>query len=262
VVPIAQQAKVPFVVVESGVKGVIETGNYIFRTNLPQTSYAKLMSDELKKRNVKTTAILFDEGTPTIVDLEARLQELFKEAGIDVVARETFKASDTDFSATLAKIRLQNPDALGVLAVGPANVTIVNQARQGGFTKQIWGQAGMAGGTMANAGPVANGIIFLTAFDPGFNFPSTKKFVDAYRARFNKAPTQFGAEAYDGAWLAARGIKQANSVDRDALRQGIEQVSQQGFDGAQGPLKFENRDIRAPGAVLEIKDGKEVLVGG
>ncbi len=260
VVPIAQQAKVPFVVVESGVKGVIETGNYVFRTNLPQTSYAKLIVDELKKRGVKTTAILYDEGTPTIVDLYDRLNTLFKDADINVTARETFKASDTDFSATLTKIRQQNPDALGVLAVGPANVTIVNQARQGGFTKQIWGQAGMAGGTMANAGPVGNGVIFLTAFDPNVQYPSTQKFVQAYKAKFNKAPTQFGAEGYDGLWLLARGLKQANSADRDALRKGMEEVSQQGFDGAQGPLKFENRDIRAPGVVLEVKDGKEAPV--
>jgi branched-chain amino acid transport system substrate-binding protein len=261
VVPVAQAGKTPTIIVESGVKGVVETGNYIFRTNIPQTSYIHLTVDHLKKLGVKTTYLLYDQGTPTIVDLIAAIKPLLSSAGIQVLGESTYTTSTTDFTAILAKVRQANPDSISVFAIGKLNVTIVTQARQQGYTKYIYGQAGFAGGVVAAGAPKeCEGCFFATGFAPGENYPSSQKFAAAYQAKFNKAPSQFGAEGYDGMWLFARGLKQAGSADRDKVRAGIEKVTQQGFDGAQGPLKFENRDIRAPGVLIEITGGKETVI--
>jgi branched-chain amino acid transport system substrate-binding protein len=85
------------------------------------------------------------------------------------------------------------------------------------------------------------------------------KFVAAYKAKSGKVPTSFVAEGYDAVWLLARGLKAAGSKDRAKLRDGIEQVTKQGYAGAQGPLTFENRDVRGPGLLIIIHNGKDEL---
>jgi len=136
----------------------------------------------------------------------------------------------------------------------------MKQLRDGGFTGQIWGQAGMAGGVALGAGAPAEGVIFTTNFHATQAFPSSQKFVAAFKAKFNKDPSQFEAEGYDGVWMVARAIKEAGCIDRECIQRGLLALEGKGFDAAHGPVTFKNRDMQAPGAIVEIKGGKEVAV--
>lgn len=43
--------------------------------------------------------------------------------------------------------------------------------------------------------------------------------VKAYEEKYGELPNNYAAEGYDAVWLLARGIKEANSADRVAIRE-------------------------------------------
>ena len=90
---------------------------------------------------------------------------------------------------------------------------------------------------------------------------SSEKFVTLYQKKFpGETPLNYAAEAYDAAWLLARGIKQSNSADRTAIMEGMKKVAATGYTGAMGDLKFEGNDLRLPGVVVQWDGTKEMLV--
>jgi branched-chain amino acid transport system substrate-binding protein len=70
--------------------------------------------------------------------------------------------------------------------------------------------------------------------------PANKAFMSAYKAKYNTAPDQFAAQAYDAVYIVAealKGIKLSGKldVDRQALRAALPDVK---FTGATGKFSF------------------------
>jgi len=259
--PIINDAKVPTVVQIAAGKGIVESGPYAYRVQPQQDRYANKMGEELRARGVRTTALIYADDSPVFLDLRERfLREVFPRVGIQVVTEEVIKVRTTDFTAIASKVVSANPDAVGIFTAGAPNCTAVKQLRQAGYRGQIWGQYGMAGGVIANCGPEAEGVLFLQPFHPDLPYDSTKRFVQLFQNRYNKAPTVFHALGYDGMWMVARAVKAAGCISAECLQRGLTQVASQEFDGAQGPLRFSERDATGAGTVTEVKGGKEVLV--
>ena len=90
----------------------------------------------------------------------------------------------------------------------------------------------------------------------------TQEFVKAYEEKYGELPNNYAAEGYDAVWLLARGIKEANSADRVAIREGIAKVAAEGFDGAQGPqLREQRRPCRGRDRQLERLRGSRRHAG-
>jgi branched-chain amino acid transport system substrate-binding protein len=259
--PVINDAKVPTVVQIAAGRGIVESGPYAYRVQTQQDRYANKMGEELKARGVNTTALIYADDSPVFLDLRDRfLREVFPQVGIRLVGEEVIKVRTTDFTAIASKIASANPDAVGIFTAGAPNCTAVKQLRQAGYRGQIWGQYGMAGGVIANCGPEAEGVLFLQPFHPDLPYESTKRFVQLFQGRYNKAPTVFHALGYDGVWMVARAVKAAGCISTECIQRGLQQVTSLGFDGAQGPLRFIERDAMGSGTVTEIRGGKEVLV--
>jgi branched-chain amino acid transport system substrate-binding protein len=259
--PLINDAKVPTVVQIAAGKGIVESGPYAYRVQPQQDRYAYKMGEELRARGVRATALIYADDSPVFLDLRERfLRDVFPQVGIQVVTEEVIKVRTTDFTAIASKITSANPDAVGIFTAGAPNCTAVKQLRQAGYRGQIWGQYGMAGGVIANCGPEAEGVLFLQPFHPDLPFDSTKRFVQLFQNRYNKAPTVFHALGYDGMWMVARAVKAAGCVSAECIQRGLNQIASQGFEGAQGNLRFSERDAVGAGTVTEVKGGKEVLV--
>jgi len=70
--------------------------------------------------------------------------------------------------------------------------------------------------------------------------PANTKFISAYKAKYNVAPDQFAAQAYDAMYIAAGAIKSVKisgnlDADRKALRDALPKVT---HDGATGKFAF------------------------
>jgi branched-chain amino acid transport system substrate-binding protein len=260
-VPVAQQSKLPTILVQSGVPGLVEQGNYIFRATPPQSSFVdKTAKWVIQKFNAKKVAMIYAGFTATIKDLaETRFPQLFQAGGVQVIDNIGFASGQTDFSAIASKVAGEKPDAVGVLATGTANVTIITQLRQQGYTGPFFGQTGMS----ESLGPVAQqaeGTVWAQTFAPDSNVASSHKFAQAYQAAKGKAPSNFEAEGYDATYMTAYALKQAKSGSRDDFRDALDKVASAGFSGALGPITFETRDARVPGVLVQLKGGNTVFV--
>jgi len=102
------------------------------------------------------------------------------------------------------------------------------------------------------------GNTVATPFTPAIDLPENKKFVAAYRAKYNADPALPSVNAYDAAKiiLAAVSSLQGNLSDKDKFLAAISKVS---LNSPRGPIRFDERgqviaDLYI--CVADTKDGK------
>jgi branched-chain amino acid transport system substrate-binding protein len=260
--PIAQREKLPMIVAQAGGNGVIEAGNYIFRTTAPQRNYTYLMGEYLKSKGVKTMGLVYPTNNPTQVDLAENIYpQLAKQYGFSIVSIQKITTADTDFSSVVTQLVKANPDVVNLQTLVGQAGQIVTQMRRAGYKGDIIGSAGFAGGALTPLGDLANGIAWPGDFSAASTDPLQQKFTKNYTSATGKTPDAFTAEGYDLVQLLIAGTKNAGSkVTRDTLRDGIEKATKAGIDGATGHLQFLNRDARVPGVLIVWQSGKETVV--
>ena len=102
------------------------------------------------------------------------------------------------------------------------------------------------------------GNTIATPYTPTIDLPENKKFVAAYRAKFNADPALPSVNAYDAAKiiLAAASSVQGNLSDKDKFLVAISKIS---LSSPRGPIRFDERgqviaDLYI--CVADTKDGK------
>lgn len=254
---IYEAAQIP-VITDSVNKAITDgTTPHLFRISLTDTTQAQNLAqyayNQLGKRKA---AILFtanDFGT----GLKNDFTDEFIKLGGKIVASETyFEGQSKDFSPQLTKIKSQNPDVLFVAGYYVETALIAQQSKSLGLDIQIIGTEGISSDELVKLGGEAvEGIKFAAFFHPDIEFPGTKEFVEAFRAKYNKEPDNYSALAYDSAKLILEGIKQ-NGATREGITKYLNGVKD--FPGVAGPISFENNDVTRGIIILTVKDGKIV----
>lgn len=258
--PIAEKSQLPVIYFQAGSEGVL-IGDYTYRITAPAESYYRVVGDYLKEKGVKTAAVLYNSGNPTLTELgENTVPELAEEYGFSVQSSDGVQVEAQDFTAVSSQIAGAKPDAVFVLLTGPQNPRAISQLTQKGYQGEIIGMTSMGAGNLETAGEDAKGAVWPSNYSALSDAPSTEAFVEAYQAKYGEMPNNYAAEGYDAAWLLARGIKEANSGSPEKIQEGIAAVVKSGFDGAQGPLAFEGNDVRVEGVLAGWNGSEEVLV--
>ncbi len=264
IAPIAQDEEMPLVAVQSGTAGVVDVGDYIFRTTAPQASYHKKQVDFWETKGIEKAAIVYQTDNPTLVDLgEEIYPALLEDAGIELVKSSKFAGDGFDFTTLANGVVNADADAVLVLGQGTPNVTIVTQLLQSGFDGLVGGTPGFSGGVLEPLGAKANGLTWPTDFHPDSDNPGTQGFVEAFTSITGAEPESidaFTAEAWDAVMFTVEGIKKAKSTSREDVHEGLGMVAEEGFQGAVGDLTFEERDARTAGVLVEWMDGSAQLV--
>lgn len=255
--PVAQKAGVPVIGTSTTASGITAMGDYIFRDSLPQASFVPAPLAAAKaKFGVKKAALIF-ESTNEYSKSEADVfKAALKAQGIDLVATESYSHGDTDFRTQLNKLRLHKPDLLVISALAGEAVPVLQQAREIGFTIPIVGGNGLNSPNVVKvAQAAAEGIMVGAAWFRDSPNPKSKAFVDAYKAKFGTIPDQFAAQAYQGAYILATTLKNADSVDRKAIRDSLAKIHD--LDGVLGSFSFTaNRDPVHPSVTLVVQGGQ------
>lgn len=260
VAPVAQRAGLPLVTIYSGGPGVVDVGDNIFRVTAPQATYHHLQSEYFAAHGVEKVAVIYNNDNATLKALaEDFYPKAAKKDGYDVVKSSGVSYQATDLSAEMTGILGSDPDAVLMLVLGQQNTSVVTQLRRVGFTGMIGAQPAVGKQTLAALKEAADGVVYPLDFAAVTDTLSGKAFVEAYRNKYGEDPDTFAASGYDGASMAILGIKNAKSFDRDAIRASLQALSEKGFDGAVGPLRFEGRDARVKGLMVAWRDGREVL---
>lgn len=260
VAPLAQRGGVPLLVANTGgLSNLTQSGDHIYQIDVGQYLYAGKMADALKSKGVKTTAVLFNDDVPAVLDLWNAYKTELPRAGIETTTAKNVVSTATDFSAAITSVLAGNPDAIGVLTRG-GSPTVIGQLRQLGFKGIIWGQAGLAGGVAVKAAPVTEGVLFTANAAASSPYPSMEKFFAGFKAKTGKDAYAFAAQGHDAVWAVARAIKSSGCISRDCVQKGLVALMETGFDGALGKLTFKDRNAIGPGAVIQITNGKEEFV--
>lgn len=260
VAPLAQRAGLPMIVANSGgLTALTQVGEYIYQTDVGQHLYAHKLAEVLAERGVKSTAILYHNDVPAVLDLHAAYLDVFPTLGITVTQDVGTISTTQDFTAMVTTLLAGEPDAIGVLTRG-GSPGIIGQLRQLGYEGVLWGQAGLAGGVAVKAAPATEGVLFTANAARGSSFPTMEEFFHKAAGQTDGEVYAFAAQGYDAVWALARALKTADCGTRDCVQQGMQKLMETGYSGALGDVTFENRNAKGPGVVIEIKDGKEEFV--
>lgn len=258
VLDIAPMATNPYVTVDQA-SGKTKDFNYrtCFIDPFQGTVMAKFATAEL---GVVNAAILIDNSSDYAKGLAQFFKENFVKEGGAVTAEESYLQKDTDFKATLTKIKATNPDFLYVPGYYQEVGLIVKQARELGMNMPIAGGDGWDSAKMPEiAGAAAlNNTYFSSLYSPDDSSDINKNFVAAYEKAYGQKPDVFAALSYDSALLVAEAIKNAGSTEPAKISEAMAKIN--GFSGVSGSVTFDDKHNPVKSAViLEYKDGAQSL---
>lgn len=258
VLDIAPMATNPYVTVDQA-SGKTKDFNYrtCFIDPFQGTVMAKFATTEL---GVGNAAILIDNSSDYAKGLAQFFKENFVKEGGAVTAEESYLQKDTDFKATLTKIKATNPDFLYVPGYYQEVGLIVKQARELGMNMPIAGGDGWDSAKMPEiAGAAAlNNTYFSSLYSPEDSSDINKNFVAAYEKAYGQKPDVFAALSYDSALLVAEAIKNAGSTEPAKISEAMAKIN--GFSGVSGSVTFDDKHNPVKSAViLEYKDGAQSL---
>lgn len=236
--PVTNERKIPTIGTSTTAVGITKIGPYIFRTSLPEADVIPVTLKKAQSRGVKTIALMYANDDAFSKSGFDTMKAAAEKLGLNILAIESFGSKDQDFSAQLTKIKSLKPDAVGISALVEPIAGVLLQARQLGFGKDTQ----FIGGNGANspklgeiAGPAADGLIVGSPWFIGKPDPLSEKFVAAFKAKYEKAPDQFAAQAYDTMFIAAAAIDRAGAADPDKIREALTKTS---YTGVMGPFTF------------------------
>lgn len=258
VLDIAPMATNPNVTVDQA-SGKTKDFNYrtCFIDPFQGTVMAKFATAEL---GVGNAAVLIDNSSDYAKGLAQFFKENFVKEGGAVTAEESYLQKDTDFKATLTKIKATNPDFLYVPGYYQEVGLIVKQARELGMNMPIAGGDGWDSAKMPEiAGAAAlNNTYFSSLYSPEDSSDINKNFVAAYEKAYGQKPDVFAALSYDSALLVAEAIKNAGSTEPAKISEAMAKIN--GFSGVSGSVTFDDKHNPVKSAViLEYKDGAQSL---
>ena len=156
------------------------------------------------------------------------------------IAGEVYtRVNQPDYSAEIAQLQAANPDAVYVFYPGGMGINFIKQFRQAGLLGKIplLSVSSFDGTTLPALKETAVGAISGSFWGADFDNPANQKFVKAFEEKYGRIPSQYAAQAYDGALLldAALASINGNYEDKDALKKALRQVQ---FESVRGDFEF------------------------
>lgn len=261
---LAQQRGMPVIFTQAGSEGVI-VGDYTYRATPMMSEYYPIVSDFVEEQGWETLGVIYTQATPTLSEVGSKtIPAMADELGIEITKSIGTQATTQDFRAPISQILADDPDGVAILQVGAANATAMQQLRQAGYDGPVLGNSGASVGNLEPAGDDGAGMIWPVDFNSQMSAESSQEYVELYKEEYGEEPTNYSAEAYDAAWFLAKAIKEADSADREAIKDAMATVAEETFDGALGTgLRWEDNDLVVPGVVVQwTGDGEEILYEG
>ena len=147
--------------------------------------------------------------------------------------------SQLDFSAEITQVASKKADAIFVFYPGGFGINFVRQYQQAGLLKTLpLLTTGVVDGTTLPAlKETALGIVGGAFWGPDFDNPVSRQFVDDFEKKYNRIPSNFAAQAYDGALLLDSAIARVkgNLADKAAFGAALKAAD---FKSVRGNFKF------------------------
>ncbi|MCQ2592889.1 MAG: ABC transporter substrate-binding protein [Treponema sp.] len=221
---------------------------YVFRAcfidPFQGTVGGKFAAENLKAKNA---AVIYDIGNDYSVGLTDNFVAEFTKNGGKIVAKESYSTGEKDFNAQITKIKNQNPDVVYIPDYYATVALIAKQLRAQGINTPIVGADGWDGLTENAGNEVLNGF-YSNHYAADSTDPAVVKYVNNFKAKFNREPTSFAALAYDSVYMLKDAILKAGTdSDSAKIRDALE--ANEG-DYVTGHLKFDAKHNPIKSAVM------------
>jgi branched-chain amino acid transport system substrate-binding protein len=259
--PIAQSNKVPMITPSSTNEEVTKKGDYIFRVcfidNYQGPIMAKFALNDLKS---KRAAILTDVKNDYSTGLTAVIEQTYKEAGQQIVGKQSYSNGDSDFRSQLTALKATKPDVIFIPGYYTDVGQIASQARDLGFNVPFVGGDGWESPKLLEIGGKAlNGSFYANHYFYGDPDPNVRNFVQRYKDRYGTTPDALAALGYDAMKVLADAMKRAGKIEGPAIRDAI--AATKDFAGVTGKITLgpDRNPIGKKIVIQEIKNEQLTL---
>jgi branched-chain amino acid transport system substrate-binding protein len=217
---------------------ITRTGNpWLFRLRptdaLAGPAIAHFLMDDLR---LSKLGILHDSdafGT-TGADL---VEQAVKDAGKQVVRRESYKTGDKDFTAQLLSLKLAGVDGLALYGLNiDDNAIILRQIREQGLDARLVGSPSYSQTTLVDiARDTLDGLYVVVDYFPG-RTPESQTYLDAWQAKYGTAADGLAGWNWDALHIIRDGIQRAGG-DKTKFRDMLHGLKE--YKGAVGTITFD-----------------------
>lgn len=271
-VPIFEEAEVPFISLAGAVAIIDPVKKWVFKTPHTDRMACEKIFTDMQANGISKIGMISGTGGFG-KSMRGQCMDVAGDFGIEIVADETYGPSDSDMTPQLTNIK--NTD--GIQAVvnpgfgqGPAIVT--RNYRQLGIDLPLYQSHGVASKSFIElAGDAAEGVRLpaaallvannLAEDDP--QKPVVMKYIEDYQAATGEPVSTFGGHAYDAFKMLAAAMETAGTTtDSAAIRDALENTS--GFIGTAGVVNMSPDDHLgldlSAFKMLEIRDGDWTII--
>ena len=237
-----------------------QANKYTFRLQIIPSQANFPFAEWLYKKRGFRKMVGFGIDFPAGRDSVAAFKKGFEQAGGQILQEVYTPMNTPDFGPYLSQMR-RDIDAVYAWYAGADAVKFDSQYVDFGLKDKIplTGWIGINEEViMDSIKDFIKGNTVATPYTPAIDLPENKKFVAAYRAKYNTDPALPSVNAYDAAKiiLAAATSVKGNLSDKDKFLAAISKVS---MNSPRGPIRFDERgqviaDLYI--CVADIKDGK------
>jgi branched-chain amino acid transport system substrate-binding protein len=215
------------------------------------------------ERKPKVVAVI-DDATAYGEGIANEVEKTLKAAKIQVLAREKGTDKTTDWKAILTKLKGRNPDAVFYGGMDATGGPLLKQGKELGMKAVFsFGDGACTDKMKELAGDAAEGLLCSQAGIPAQ--AASKKFLEAYKKKFNQDPILYSPFTYDATNLLIEAMKKADSSDPKKYLPELQKIS---FAGSTGQIAFDEKGDRkdAEMTIFTMKGGKiepiAVIKGG
>jgi branched-chain amino acid transport system substrate-binding protein len=253
--PIYNQAGIPVISGSATNPKLTEQGfKTQFRVVGRDDQQGPAIASYLATNNKPQTVAIIDDATAYGEGIANEVEKTLKAAKITVLPREKGTDKTTDWKAVLTKLRGRNPDAVFYGGMDATGGPLLKQGRELGIKAVFAFGDGACTDEMSKlAGPAADGLLCSQAGLPPQ--AADKKFLDAYKKKFNADPILYSPFTYDAANMLIQAMQKANSTDPKKY---LPELAKLDFSGATGKIAFDSKGDRkdAEMTIFTMKGGK------
>lgn len=233
--------------------------DFIYRTSFSNWQNGSAAAAYIAK-NIGKKAFVIGPDYPAGHENADAFKAAFKAAGGEIIQEAYPKLGNNDFATYLTQIAQAKPDVVFAFETGTDGVRFLQQYKQFGLQGKIPLAGPLELGDELVTGPAgdsAEGIIAGVTYAPNLDNEVNKKFVEAYKAKYNKEPNVFAVNGYDAAQVIVKAFEKAGSKKSEDLMKVIKGIS---IESPRGKITIDpktNNPIQNMYIVKDVmKDGK------
>jgi branched-chain amino acid transport system substrate-binding protein len=214
----------------------------------------------VNKKDKKAICVMYqdtDFGKEILVGAETQAKQL----GIKIAATSAHKPTDQDFTASLTNLRTAGCDLVLMGTIVRDTIIPYGAARKMGWTDVDFVGSAATYDSVVGAAPGMDGFYGMGLTEMPYadsSVEAVRKFVAAYKAKYNVDPNIGAVYGYVGADLTATGLKNAGAdLTLDSFINGMEAIRgyQDIFNGPQVNFGPKIRQGANSSFLAVVKDG-------